>query len=122
MDRIDRTKLIILIVILINNLSSKAQIKRDTAIVVNFNTEVNIKYDSIVFFKHIRGNYYASYYDNGKVQSFGKRSPKKRHYGVWKHYYYSGVLKESGKYYNSKKIGMWYYYNEQGTLINKIKH
>ena len=121
MDHIDRTKKIILIIFLIHNFSSKAQIIKDT-IVVNYNTDVNVRYDSIIFFKHIRGNFYASYYDNGNVQSVGKRSPKKRHYGVWKHYYFSGILKETGKYYKSKKTGVWYYFNEQGTLINKIKY
>ena len=42
--------------------------------------------------------------------------------GKYKLYYKDGTLMEKGHYKNSKKTGLWYFYNDSGLLLKKEKY
>ena len=42
--------------------------------------------------------------------------------GKYKLYYKDGALKEKGHFKNSKKTGLWYFYNDSGLLLKKEKY
>jgi antitoxin component YwqK of YwqJK toxin-antitoxin module len=72
-----------------------------------------------------------SYHCNGEIWAEGKWVPKNLSYfGKWVTYYDTGQIKFKGSYhsyneetkdlfYDSTKIGIWFYYNEDGTLKKK---
>jgi antitoxin component YwqK of YwqJK toxin-antitoxin module len=42
--------------------------------------------------------------------------------GIYRIKYLNGNTKEKGKYYQSKKQGVWYYYSENGVVLKKEKY
>lgn len=42
--------------------------------------------------------------------------------GIYKKKYLNGITKERGKYHQSKKQGIWYYYSENGVVLKKEKY
>ncbi len=63
---------------------------------------------------------YMEYYENGAQKAM-------LHYdegilnGEAEYYYKTGRIKIKGKYKNGRKKGKWYFYDEKGNLINKVR-
>ena len=88
---------------------------------------------------------YKEFYENGQLKKEGKYILNIGEDGLWKEYFIDGKVKKisnfkmgyldgpykeyssegklliSGKYKAQVKIGYWYYYDEKGKLIEKIK-
>ncbi len=63
-----------------------------------------------------------NYFPDGTVESEWHRDEKNLSYNVHTYYYENGIVKASGRTRNGYKEGFWFYYDEQGKLVNKKKH
>lgn len=104
----------------ITNSKPITEIKQDTQtgefIEKYDNGAIKIKGDLV---KGLRQGVWVSFYENGTQWSestylFGMRE------GAYKIFYPNGRLKIHGAYKNEKKVGIWYFYNEDGKFEKEI--
>lgn len=60
---------------------------------------------------------FRGYYPSGKLMSVGSFVKDKRE-GKGKIYFENGVVNIENEYRNGKPYGLWYYYNEEGELVD----
>jgi antitoxin component YwqK of YwqJK toxin-antitoxin module len=65
----------------------------------------NLKYKTLTKYNEQGNVILIANYDNGLVT------------GLFKKFYENGKLMEEGEYIKMKKVGIWKYYNESGTLF-----
>lgn len=68
----------------------------------------------IAFKGYFKGEH-IGYYENGKIEREGTFA-----LGLMTRYYENGQIKEQGNYAYDKRVGIWKFYDEQGSLL-KIK-
>ncbi|NLF42087.1 MAG: toxin-antitoxin system YwqK family antitoxin [Bacteroidales bacterium] len=79
--------------------------------------------------KHMEGNYknnkregkWTSWYDNGVIWSEGYYKDGLGH-GERKAYYPNGKLRFQGMMENDKEVGVWQYYDENGSMVKEVDY
>ncbi len=85
-----------------------------------YDNDKNTKMAEIQYSDDLIDGVYMEYYENGAQKAL-------LHYeegvlnGEAEYYYRTGRTKIKGKYKNGRKKGKWYFYDEKGNLINKVR-
>lgn len=85
-----------------------------------YDDDKNTKMAEVHYSNDLIDGPYMEYYENGAQKAL-------LHYesgllnGPAEYYYKTGRTKIKGKYKNGRKKGKWYFYDEKGNLINKIR-
>jgi len=85
-----------------------------------YDNDKNTKMAEVQYSDDLIDGVYMEYYENGAQKAL-------LHYeegilnGEAEYYYRTGRTKIKGKYKNGRKKGKWYFYDEKGNLINKVR-